>query len=432
MHNNGFSIRRVSGCPVAWRPVAGRPVAWRPVAWRPVAEHPSGRPVRRWVLDAFIAVTFTAYSLLLLHFTSTATTFQLTFYVIAMIFAGAFLLVRRNMPIISVIGTFIATMLVDPGEPACTAGAVGIALYSVMVYRSTRLGWVVLICVELGFVAQLTVYRFAHPGQNAFGAATMFAIVALIGGLVGAFIGTRRRYIHSLSERAAQLLRERDQQKELATAAERSRIAREMHDIVSHSLTVMVTLADGSAAQLRTDPHRASAAINHIAETGRHALTDMRRMLGVLNERGAEPERAPMPEMHDLLPLVQRMRAAGLRIIFTFGEHPVTDEAFQLTVYRIVQECLTNVLRHEPNTGGVTVALSQSNDTLTISVHNLPGGTVHEAIGSSGSGLLGMKSRVDLYSGTLTAAPTTDGGWATIATLRIDSGSTSNATVRQL
>jgi signal transduction histidine kinase len=376
--------------------------------------------VLNWVLDAFIAAAFVAYALLLLKFSTNLGAFAATFHVIAIVGSGALVLFRRHIPFIAVAGTFTATVLLEPFEPGSSAVAVAIALYSVMVHRSTPLGWVVLTCAELGFAAQYALYAVGTPNHYAAGPLAACAIVTLIGGLIGAFVGTRRRYVLSLSERAAQLLRERDQQKELATAAERSRIAREMHDIVSHSLTVMVTLADGSAAQLDTDPQRASAAISHIAETGRHALTDMRRMLGVLNEYTKGPELGPMPGMNDLLSLVQHMRAAGLPIVLTVTEQPVTDAAFQLTVYRIVQECLTNVLRHQPTTAGVSVTLACSPGTLTISVHNLPGIAVHKAIDSSGSGLLGMKSRVDLYSGTLTAAATASGGWMTVATLELE------------
>ncbi|MET0854989.1 MAG: histidine kinase dimerization/phosphoacceptor domain-containing protein, partial [Microterricola sp.] len=191
-----------------------------------------------------------------------------------------------------------------------------VALYALAVYRSVRAAWIgfgisLLVATASAYIAAavLDTGSLSPFGADAPASASQFGVLMLIATLIGVTMGNRRRYLVALIDRARDLARERDQQAELATAHERARIAREMHDIVSHSLTVMVTLADGSAATSARDPERAADAMRRVAETGREALGDMRRMLGLLSEPGdpsgaAAGELAPQPDLRALPELV--------------------------------------------------------------------------------------------------------------------------------
>ncbi len=184
-----------------------------------------------------------------------------------------------------------------------------------------------------------------------------------------------------------------------------------MHDIVSHSLTVMVTLADGSARLASAAPDRSAAAMEAVAETGRSALADMRRILGVLgaDERDA-PEHAPQPGIGELGELVERVRAAGLPVRVTVIGRPPADPGQQLTVYRLVQESLTNALRYAALATAVVLTIEYGEERIRVTVDD--DAAVNGPPGQgSGRGLIGLRERVGLYGGTLTAGPKPGGGW---------------------
>ena len=201
-----------------------------------------------------------------------------------------------------------------------------ISLYALAVYRSVRAAWIafgvsLVVATASAYIAAAALDNgvLSPFGADAPASASQFGVLMLIATLIGVTMGNRRRYLVALIDRARDLARERDQQAELATARERARIAREMHDIVSHSLTVMVTLADGSAATSARDPERAADAMRRVAETGREALGDMRRMLGLLSEPGdqsgaAAGELAPQPDLRALPELVDDFRALGMPV----------------------------------------------------------------------------------------------------------------------
>ncbi|WP_240148444.1 sensor histidine kinase [Diaminobutyricibacter tongyongensis] len=334
------------------------------------------------------------------------------------------LLFRRYRPWV-VLGIGLAAMftLVLVGRDFDFLAAL-FGLYAVAVYRSTREGWIAygVVCAVTA-VAGITfevlhgntdVAPLAAPPINAFFQVIVLALLVVV---IAINIGNRRRYLEALIERAGQLARERDQQATIATAAERSRIAREMHDIVSHSLTVMITLADGSAALTATAPERSADAMRQVAETGRSALGDMRRMLGVLSEDDAlDAVRQPQPGADDLSSLVETFRGAGLPVRFrTTGTAP-DDTGQQLTVYRIVQEALTNVLRYAPAASTVDVVIAYSPSKVTVTVED--DATVHTPAGQgAGRGLLGIRERAGLYGGTVESGPRPAGGWRVHAEL---------------
>ncbi|MFV2119868.1 sensor histidine kinase, partial [Streptomyces sp. Act-28] len=193
--------------------------------------------------------------------------------------------------------------------------------------------------------------RFPRAGWDQLVVTPLWAFsLVVLGALV---VRTRQEYTASLVERARRLEVERDQQARLAAAAERARIAREMHDIIGHNLSVITGLADGGRYAAAKSPERAAQALDGIATTSRQALTELRRLLGVLRDEpagaggGVPPELSPQPVLADLDQLLDRVRAAGLPVRFTVrGEASPLPPGRQLTVYRVVQEALTNTLKH--------------------------------------------------------------------------------------
>ncbi|MFE4469488.1 sensor histidine kinase [Leifsonia sp. NPDC056824] len=379
------------------------------------------------VVDAIVAGVYLVPSLAegivhLVRNPSLASAIQLLLVVVA----GAALFARRLHPR-AVFGIAIVVLVVSVflGRNLDFVPAV-FALYALAVYRTVRSAWIgygitaVATVVSLAIATLVSeVPEFAPLSTEAVPsgfAALAFCIVAV---LIGSNVGNRRRYLTALIDRARQLARERDQQAEIATAAERSRVAREMHDIVSHSLTVMIALADGSAGLVGTAPERSAETMRLVAETGRGALGDMRRLLGVLRATDKEAAEeaaahAPQPGLADLRELVERFRAAGLPVRITVSGTPTTDVGQQLTVFRVVQEALTNTLRHAALATTVAVTIEFGERVTRITVED--DATVHTgSVQGSGSGLLGLRERVALYGGTLEAGPRRGGGWRLVA-----------------
>jgi signal transduction histidine kinase len=243
---------------------------------------------------------------------------------------------------------------------------------------------------------------------------------------LGLYWATRRAYLAELHDRAERLERERDQQGALAAAAERARIAREMHDIVAHHLTVMVTLSDAAVAASATSPERAAEVMRSVSATGRRALADTRRLLGVLRQRpGQDPADSlqPVPGLAQLDSLIEQVRAAGLDTTLEIhGAAPDMPAGVQLTVYRLVQEALTNTLKHGGTDARATVRLQFLPGELRVDIDDDGAGATAPATVSIGSGLVGMQERVHAYGGDVQAGPRQPGGWKVSACLHLDAG----------
>ena len=345
------------------------------------------------------------------------------------------LLFRRHVPVITA-AICAASMLVLPGTAQVVdATPMVFALYALAVYRSTRSAWLwTAIAVAVGVIA--TILNDPHNLAAIIGYGFLLAMLMVIATLIGITFGNRRRYIQALLDRAAQLARERDQRAQLATAAERARIAREMHDIVAHSLTVIVSLSDGAAASLERSPETAREAIRQSGITARRALADMRRSLGVLTETdapggatavgaglpvgpvGAGVPLAPQPGLDDLADLIASFRAAGMPVRYTADGVPPTDPLLQLTVYRVVQEALTNALRYAVQATAVDIVLRYSAWGILIEVTDdgIDPGRGAPSAGSA-RGLIGMRERVAVHGGTVSAGPAGARGWRVRATL---------------
>ena len=250
-----------------------------------------------------------------------------------------------------------------------------------------------------------------------------------MGRLRHARLETRR----AREERFARLAVEREQELRLAAQAERARIAREMHDIVAHSLTVMVAQADGGRYAGAAEPAAATRALETIGETGRAALADMRRLLGVLRDDSddEEPESSPstltpQPASGDLESLVEQVHASGLRVsLVRMGTPRTLPPGLGLTAYRICQEALTNVMKHSGPDPTVTVLVQWQPTSLGLEISDDGRGASADAE-EGGHGLLGMRERAMMLGGTLTAGPRPGGGYRVRAQLPLPaSGGTS-------
>jgi signal transduction histidine kinase len=237
--------------------------------------------------------------------------------------------------------------------------------------------------------------------------------------VLGEFVGARRAYQAEVEARLHLLETERDQQAKIAVAAERARIARELHDVVAHAVSVIVVQADGAAYAVHTEPEQADLAIKTISATGREALAELRRLLGVLRSEQGDEERTPQPGTQSLSELTERVRAVGLPVQLEIaGAIDDLPAGVGLGIYRIVQEALTNSLKHAGPGASATVKLERAADRifLTIADNGVSGrGDLFGVAG--GNGLIGMRERAHVFGGTLLAGPQPGGGWRVHAVL---------------
>ncbi|GKQ39183.1 sensor histidine kinase [Streptomyces sp. A012304] len=291
-----------------------------------------------------------------------------------------------------------------------------IALYHLALHG--RLRHLPVACAMLGLALGLVALRLRGELSIVDGlfflGTTVVAAVAL-----GLAVRVRRAQLAALHDRAARLEIERDQRSQLAAAAERTRVAREMHDIVGHNLSVIITLADGGARAADITPERGKQALLMIGDTGRQAMGELRRTLGLLRDHHAASDTAqlsPQPRLADIDALCARIRAAGPQVVYrTSGELDSLDRGVQLTVYRIVQEALTNALKHAGRDTRIDLTVTAREMELRIDVQDTgpgPGATRPEHPRDQGQGLTGMRERAALYNGTVTAGPAPGGGWA--------------------
>ena len=288
---------------------------------------------------------------------------------------------------------------------------------------ASRFGLVAGLCA-----APLSQIRWPDQHSSALGqvlAAVFLSVPFALAWVLGDSIRTRRAYFAQLEERAARLEKEREAQAKVAVAAERARIARELHDVVAHNVSVMVVQADGAAYVLDSAPDQAKKALETISGTGRQALAEMRRLLGVLRtgEHQESGEYVPQPDVEQLDDLIEQCRTSGLPVDYKVEGTPrPLPSGVELTAYRIVQEALTNTRKHGgPNTGA-SVRLVYFDDGLGLLVEDDGKGAPHElyedgGVDGQGHGLIGMRERVGMVGGTLDAGPRPGGGFRISALL---------------
>lgn len=317
-------------------------------------------------------------------------------------------------------------------------------------FRALILGWVGALAVTVQ--ASLSfLYHWDDMPARVF-------ISLMLGVLCGSiftvfwFLGDSRRMrelrSEEFKERARRLEYEQEQERRLAAQDERTRIAREMHDIVAHSLSSIISQADGARyaaasartaraqqtqqaqqaeqpgqAQQQSEPDIAEQTLELIADTARDSLTQMRSLLGLLRTDEATAY-APVPTLNDVPALVEQSRRAGLPVIFTGITGTMAralPQGAELAAYRTVQEALTNALKHSPG-AATTVTIHWGEDGLHLRVHNDPVSSaaaqyIARPVPGSGNGLRGMSERIALYHGTLTYGLQPDGGWLVEAAL---------------
>lgn len=370
---------------------------------------------RRQISDVVAAAAYTvpAVAVAIIIPEPQGTVFVLS--LLAVVASGTALLFGRRAPMFSLVAT-ASIMLITFSVPGSFAAvATALALYAVAVFGSVRQAILGLLGISTILVLAAVLLPRSMGDINQVVPAIA---VLLIATLIGLNVRTRRRYVATLVDNADRLMREREHLASLAAAAERNAIAREMHDIVSHGLTVMISLAHGSAEITSSDPARAAKAMRQVAETGRVAVSDMRRMLGVLHE-GKDGQRpsavAPSPGVEELPALKELFRSAGLPVVLHMAGNPPADPGIQLVIYRVIQEALTNALKYAKAATAVTVRLQCSEQEIIVSVTDDGKPGVILAPGHLGRGLVGMRERVGLYGGTLNAGPLPTGGWSASA-----------------
>lgn len=341
---------------------------------------------------------------------------------------------RRRAGLATVlIGSFGTLQLILNYHLVFSDFAVPIAVYSIAAYRLRKYSVPALLVGLAGTGVALWVWFWdslaLHSGQEGYRFVLVVGLVyglmispLLVAWILGDSMQYRRAYYVSLEDKANRLERERDQQAQIAAAAERARIARELHDVVAHNVSVMVVQAEGASYALNSSPEQTRLALGNIAQTGRSALAEMRRLLGVLRTEDGGPERAPQPGVGQLEDLLEQVRAAGLPVDFTVEGIPVElPQGVALAAYRIVQESLTNTRKHGGPQVSAQLAVSYREDELWLTITDDGRGGLAPTDGM-GNGLIGMRERAALYAGVLTAGPLPGGGFEVAAVLPYKEG----------
>ncbi|PRB70145.1 sensor histidine kinase [Arthrobacter sp. MYb213] len=353
-------------------------------------------------------------------------------YLLLTVSIGLALLWRRKAPLTVLCVIFVLEFvgILLAGQSGGIGGVgMAIALYSVGTSYSGRRAvpiallagcFQLLMMVLMGY-PDLTDLTVESDADNIDDAAASGILIGITGGfLIGIYaaaaaIGTniRNARIHEaeLNHWASQVSR-------LAQVQERNRIAREMHDVVAHSLSVMIALSEGARVVGRRDQERSEQVLKELSGTGRAALSDMRRMLGVLRQSETE-ELELKPTGGSLDQMLEGFRVAGLPLTYTYTGEPLPeDTTFQLTVFRIIQESLTNSLRYAHNVSDVQVRMERCSSQVRIEIIDDGDATRVPSVGT-GQGLRGMRERVALFGGTVNAGPVAQGGWIVKATLQM-------------
>jgi signal transduction histidine kinase len=339
-----------------------------------------------------------------------------------MLLATLPLLLRRRFPFAAPACVFASLAAMTFADSEATAGAPTALLALFLAFWSVGAGAEprqAIAGLVSGF-ATMVVVTERDPGVG-YAETSGLSLVAAGVWLAAFALQRRTRRAAELEERAGYLEREREERERVAVAEERRRIARDLHDVVAHSVSVMTVQAGAARLLLAEEPERARSPLLSVEETGRQALADMRRLLGILREEEAGAALAPQPGLARLDALLEQARQAGLPVELTVeGERRALPPGVDLTAYRIVQEALTNARKH----GGPArahVALRYGRAALELEVTNDGGASAND--GSGGHGLIGMRERVALYGGELEAGPRESGGYAVRARLPAETAS---------
>jgi signal transduction histidine kinase len=397
--------------------------------------YPAGRPAARWVSDVLLTVIAAATPVPGLVHDNVRPLGAAGVLVLAL--TAAPLLARRIWPVPVFGWLLVATIGAGIWNASTIEGpALLIALYTVASLRPRRDALICAAALELVMITGLLRYAGERWLSNAVFLSGMIAAALGLGLYVAArraYLAANRAYLAELHDRAERLERERDQQAALAAAAERARIAREMHDIVAHHLTVMTTLAEAAVATSAASPERATEAMRSVADIGRRALADTRKLLGLLRQGSGDMSGdglAPVPGLGQLDTLIEQVRTAGLDTTLEVrGQVPDVPAGVQLAVYRLVQEALTNTLKHGGAGARASARLQFLPGELRVDVDDDGGvggdpraGGGDASSDGAGGGLPGMRERIRAYGGHVHAGPRQQSGWTVSARLPLDDG----------
>ncbi|WP_410638314.1 sensor histidine kinase [Amycolatopsis sp. lyj-346] len=334
------------------------------------------------------------------------------------------LVFRRRSPLWSAY-TVLVISIVHATLQLGIASVAGLAMsiYSVVVYAGRRQG-----LVFVGAVVAASAVQLALDQTELVISVLFLAFGIALCWTLGEFVGARRAYDVEVEARLHLLETERDQATRIAVAEERGRIARELHDVVAHAVSVMVVQADGASYAIQSNPELAQRALQTISETGRGALGELRRLLDVLRSDDADGEpRVPQPDAHAVAELADRMRTAGVPVELELGELGDLPAGVSLGIYRIVQESLTNTLKHAGRGATASVRVHRTGDLVEVLVSDDGAGRVPQLVPArrrdprlpGGNGLIGMRERAHVYGGTLDVGPAPGGGWQVRAALPV-------------
>lgn len=390
--------------------------------WRPLRE-----PLQRWPQFADLILAVLALLMTLTMWSSQAGRDLLGLHrfadvgAVLLAFVASFgLLWRRSHPW-QVHGlAMLASVVIYFATPVQGVVALAVTLYSLGRYEADRTASVFGALAAVLFI--LLDRAVLHP-LTAGG--TMTAVVAVCVWYFGRRLRFRAEYLRLLEERARHLEREQHAEAERAVVAERSRIAREMHDVVAHQLSLMTVQAGAARTIASTDPLAAIQAMAAVEDAGRRALTEMRQLLSVLRPEQAKVELAPQPGVQNIAALVEQVNDVGPQITLRIeGELAELPKRLDLTLYRLVQEALTNVVKHAGKNVQVSVVIEASKDVIRVSVRDNGQGPSYQGI--AGHGLIGMRERVELLGGKFFAGAAEPAGFEINAILPRQQG-TDNA-----
>ncbi|MFD3680531.1 sensor histidine kinase [Streptomyces sp. NPDC058613] len=384
--------------------------------------HPTG-------VDSFWAVFFFGFSMLNVASMSASTSLRLAAVPVTLAMTAVVALRRKWTQAMFWLALGAGLYQLALGiEAQFTDAAMLVILYTVAAGDLPR--WISRTALGIGLLASpLYFLRFGVDKGLSKPESVLFALFVIVpfalAWVAGDSLRTRRAYYAQLIERNERLENQREAQAKVAVAAERARIARELHDVVAHNVSVMVVQADGAAYVMDVAPEQAKEALQTISGTGRQALAEMRRLLGVL--RTGEPQESedyvPQPDVEQIEVLVEQVRAAGLPVDFEVEGAPrKLPSGVELTAYRIVQEALTNTRKHGGPEARASVRLVYFDDGLGLLVEDDGRGAAHElyedgGADGAGHGLIGMRERIGMVGGTLDTGPRPGGGFRISALL---------------
>ena len=334
---------------------------------------------------------------------------------------------RRNRPglVLGIVAAaFAISTLFGAADPHGGEAGLVLAIFAAALYGNLHVrvvaGFISVGALVVGFGTVL-----ATGGAQGLGHLAGVAFGSGVAWVAGDRTRTRRAYLAELQERAEQLERERDTHVRRATDEERTRIARELHDVIAHNVSVIAVQAGAARTTAGANPDRTRTTLELIEQTARSTLGELRTLLGVLRKANEPAARQPQPTLARLDALIAQSRAAGLDVqLRVEGGVRVVPAIADLCAYRVVQECLTNAMKHAPAANvHVLVRYGPSNLLLTV-IDDGPGPPAAEAAHRgpepAGHGLIGMKERVALVGGTLSLGPALGGGFRVEARLPID------------